>query len=272
MNVPIIRMYVDENGHQNLNGDLSNPSKRFLCVTGVIMPIEEHDNSLMPKMNALKMQYFHDTSIVLHRREIISATGVFSCLADPNVRDSFNNDILDIVKTVRYRVISVVIDKYALVQKYGILRAQDPYALSIEYLMQRYQYWMQNYAINNHISNPFGDILAEARGGGEDKLTKVTYQEIYAGRGYNQLKDADKYYTSSQIKLKPKKANIAGLQFVDLISHPARRYILTMNGLGDDFKKSSFEEEIVDILVRTKFRRNSSAIIDGVGTVFFPKK
>ena len=269
MNAPIIRMYVDENGHQSLNGDLSNPSKRFLCVTGVIMPIDEHDHSLTPKINDLKLRFFHDASVILHRREIISAEGVFECLSDPAVRDRFNRDVLDIIQTVRYRVISVVIDKYALVQRYGLVRAQDPYALALEYLMQRFQYWMQNYASNNRISYPFGDILAEARGGGEDRLTKVAYQEIYAGRGYNQLMDADKYYTSSQIKLKPKKANIAGLQFVDLISHPARRYILTQHGLGDDFKKSSFEEEIVDILVHSKFRRKGSSIV-GQGTVFFP--
>lgn len=270
MNTPFIRMYVDENGHQSLTGDLSNPSKRFLCLTGVIMPIKEHDDTLTPKINDLKLRYFHDSTIILHRREIISATGAFACLSIPEIRQRFNLDVLDIIQTVKYRVISIVIDKYALVQKYGIYRAKDPYALALEYLMQRYQYWMQSVARRNGISYPFGDILAEARGGGEDKLTKLTYQEIYAGRGYNQLRNADMFYTSSQIKLKPKSANIAGLQFVDLISHPSRRYILTLHGLGNDFKKSSFEEDIVNILIRDKFRRGYNSEIDGAGVVFFP--
>lgn len=273
MNSPIIRMYVDENGHQNLNGDLSNLSKRFLCLTGVIMPIEHHDQVLTPALENLKLRFFHDSTVNLHRRDIISAEGVFACLSNEAVRLRFNQDLLEIISNMQYRVISVVIDKYALVEKYGILHAQDPYALALEYLMQRYLYWMEDYASRNRIYEPLGDILAEARGGGEDILTKRTYQEIFAGRGYNPLKDTEKYYTSSQIKLKPKSANIAGLQFVDLISHPARRYILSMNGFSGIFKTSSFESEIAKILVKSKFRRNRyTARIDGIGTVFFPKK
>ena len=271
MSVPSIRMYVDENGHQSLKGDLSNPSKRYLCLTGIIMPIKEHDEVLTHELNNLKLRFFHSTEIILHRREIISAKGPFECLVDPDVRDRFNKDVLDIILKTRFRVISIVIDKLALVEKYGILNAKDPYSLALEYLMQRYQYWMQAYAQRHWINEPFGDILAEARGGGEDRLTKLTYEEIYKGRGHNQLKNAEQYYTSSQIKLKPKSANIAGLQFVDLISHPARRYILISNGFGQDFKTSSFEGEIVEILVKHKFRRKYDRI-DGAGAIFFPKK
>lgn len=54
MNTPTIRMYVDENGHQSLKGDLTNPNKRFLGITGIIMPIKEHDTVLTPKICELK--------------------------------------------------------------------------------------------------------------------------------------------------------------------------------------------------------------------------
>ena len=270
MGTPVIRMYVDENGHQNLNGDLSNNDKRFLCLTGVIMPIKEHDTHLTPLMDELKVRYFGSTSIILHRRELISAKPPFDCLADPKTRNAFNCDLLNIIKEVRYRVISVVIDKYMLVQNYGRIRAQDPYALALEYLMQRYKYWMAEYAAS--YPHGFGDILAEARGKGEDRITKETYHEIYMGRGYNALNDSSLYFSSSQIKLKAKKDNIAGLQFVDLLSHPARRYILMQHGLGNSFKSSSFEQDIVDVLVQRKFRRNKyNGQIEGNGIVLYPK-
>ena len=269
MNKPKIRMYVDENGHQSLKGDLSNPNKRFLCITGIIMPISEHDNVLVPQLNELKKRYFGSEDVILHRREIISAKGVFEPLADPEVRERFNNDFLNIVKKVKYRVISVVIDKMKLVAKYGIIYAQDPYALALEYLMQRYQYWMQEYS--SCYGTSFGDIMAEARGGGEDRLTKEAYNAIFNGRGYNKLKNASMYFSSSQIKLKPKKNNIAGLQFADLLSHPARRYILSNNGLADNLKTSSFEAEIVDVLIKNKFRKNQANRIDGYGAVLYPK-
>ena len=265
---PVIRMYVDENGHQALNGDLLNPSKRFLCLTGVIMLIQEHDTHLVPMMDALKQKHFGRTDIVLHRREIISGSSPFDVLKDPEKREVFNNDLLKVIEEVRYRVISIVIDKYALVQSYGLLRAQNPYALALEYLMQRYQYWMQEYQRNR--PGAMGDILAEARGGKEDLETKATYTEIYYGRGFKPLRDADKFYSSKEIKMKPKKSNIAGLQFVDMISHPARRYILMSNGLGADFMSSSYEARIVDILQK-KFRRDRHNKIEGAGTVLFPR-
>ena len=266
--VPNVRMYVDENGHQSLKGDLSLSDKRFLCMTGVIMPIREHNEKLTPMLNDLKIKYFGSSEIVLHRRELISAKGPFTVLSDKNTRQHFDDDLLFIIAEVKYRVISVVIDKKRLVEKHGILHAHDPYALALEYLMQRYQYWMKDCHMSHHFC--YGDILAESRGGGEDLLTKRTYDEIYQGKGYNPLDDAAKYYSSSHIKLKKKADNIAGLQFVDLISHPARRYILSKNDLATNLKTSSFEQRIVEILSAEKFRRKGGKI-EGAGTVFYPK-
>ena len=135
--------------------------------------------------------------------------------------------------------------------------------------MQRFQYWMQKYSMRH--GQIFGDIMAESRGGREDRITKETYRLMYDGKGYNKLVDADKFYSSKEIKLRKKKDNIAGLQFVDLISHPARRYILVQNKLADNIKTTSFEQKVVDVLVKSKFRRQNG-IIDGYGTVFFPKE
>ena len=265
MNNPSIRMYVDENGHETLRGDLENNNNRFLCLTGVIMRLSEH-KILEQKLNDLKLQVFGSADIILHRREIISGKPPFEILKDGNVRNNFNSGILKIISDLQYRVISILIDKKAHVDKYGILKAQDPYALALEFLMQRYQYWLQEF--KNPVS---GDILAESRGGREDKTTKETYKIIYEGKGYNKLKNAQNYFSSKEIKLSKKKDNIAGLQFVDLISHPARRYILTQNNLAHDINPTSFEQQIVDILVKDKFRRNNNGKIEGTGTVFFPK-
>lgn len=264
---PTIRMYVDENGNYNLHEDLDQDSNRFLCLTGVVMRLETHD-VLTEQLDDLKLKFFGDKSIALHRREIISAKPPFSSLKDPITRDEFNTQLLSIMKDLKYGVISIVIDKKTLVDRYGILRAHDPYALGLEYLMQRYQYWMQD--SQRIYVGAKGDILAEARGGKEDRITKETYKLVYNGEGYNKLKNASQFFSSKEIKLKKKKDNIAGLQFVDLISHPARRYILTRYNLAKDLKKTSFEQNVVDILVEKKFRRFNGKI-DGVGAVLFPK-
>lgn len=267
MNTPTLRMFVDENGNYNLREDLSNDSNRYLCLTGIVMRNEAHE-LLTQQLDILKVKYFGSKDVVLHRREIISAKPPFESLEDNAIRQSYNADMLRIISELRYGVISIIIDKKALVDKYTLLRAQDPYALALEYLMQRYQYWMQDYSQRHGAI--MGDIVAESRGGREDRITKDTYRLIYEGKGYIGLKDAPKYYSSKDIKLRKKKANIAGLQFVDLISHPARRYILSQNHLAHNLKPTSFEQTVVEILVKEKFRRHQGKI-DGFGAVFFPK-
>ena len=137
-------MYVDENGNYNLREDLSNDSNRYLCLTGVIMRIETHD-LLTQQLNDLKIKYFGSKDVILHRREIISAKSPFESLKDNSTRLSYNTDMLNIISVLRYGVISVVIDKKTFIDKYTLLQAQDSYALSLEYLMRRYQYWMQDY-------------------------------------------------------------------------------------------------------------------------------
>ncbi|MCL2057967.1 MAG: DUF3800 domain-containing protein [Oscillospiraceae bacterium] len=265
---PTLRMYVDENGNYNLREDLTNNSNRFLCLTGVIMNLSEHDK-LEKQLDGLKLHYFGSTGVILHRRELISGKPPFVTLKIEATRESFNIALLKIITELKYGVVSVVIDKKALVDKYTLLKAYDPYALALEYLMQRYQYWMQEQSKCHE--QIYGDIMAESRGGYEDKITKETYRLMYDGKGYNELMGADRYYSSKEIKLRKKKENIAGLQFVDLISHPARRYILAQNNLADNIKPTSFEQKVVDVLVKSKFRSKKGKI-DGFGTIFFPKK
>ena len=268
--IPALTMYVDENGHYDLHADLADLSNRFLCLTGVVMSLDTH-HKLESRLNIIKTKYFDSTEVILHRREIISAYPPFEILSNNKIRNDFDNDILNVISSLEYSVIAVLIDKMALVDKFSIIKAQDPYALALEYLMQRFQYSIQDYNRKNS-HQIYGDILAESRGGKEDRITKETYKLIYQSKGYNLLHNAQYSFSSSEIKLKKKNTNIAGLQFVDLVSHPARRYILTQNNLGSDLKKTSFEQKIVDILVLEKFRRNSHGIIEGHGTVFFPKK
>jgi hypothetical protein len=257
-------MYVDENGNHNLREDLTKDSNRYLCVTGVAMYLSEHD-TLEQQIDALKTKYFGKTDIVLHRREIISGKEPFEALKDQDVRDNFNVDLLNIISVINYRVFSIVIDKKAHIDKYGIFMARDPYVIALEYLMQRYQYWMQRFR-----KPVLGDILAESRGGREDRVLKEAYKFVYEGKGYYSLKNANQYYSSKEIKLKKKKDNIAGLQFVDILSHPSRRYILSQKKLARDIKADSYEQKIVEILIKDKFSCKDG-IIEGNGAVFFPK-
>ena len=119
MGSPTLRMFVDENGNYSLREALEKDSNRFLCLTGVVMRIQTHD-LLTQQFNALKQSFFGSTDVVLHRREIISATKPFDALCDPTVRSRYDTALLKLIKELRFGIISVVIDKKALVDKYGM--------------------------------------------------------------------------------------------------------------------------------------------------------
>ena len=50
------------------------------------------------------------------------------------------------------------------------------------------------------------------------------------GTGQLSRQELQNYITSKEIKLKPKQANIAGLQLADLVAYPAKVDILQANG------------------------------------------
>ena len=60
--------------------------------------------------------------------------------------------------------------------------------------------------------------------------TEGTYSSPSAGTEYIEAQRIQNALTSSQLKVKPKSANIAGLQLADLIAHPSRNEILKENG------------------------------------------
>lgn len=69
--------------------------------------------------------------------------------------------------------------------------------------------------------------MAESRGGREDSLLKDSYTRVYErGIWMNRREFFQQALTSQELKVKPKSANIAGLQLADLLAHPIRQAIL----------------------------------------------
>jgi len=134
----------------------------------------------------------------------------------------------------------------------------------MEALLERYVMFLEP-------SGHRGDIMIEARGGKED--TKLN--EIYAyfrkfGSDNVSPTQWDMRMTSTQLKLKRKEANIAGLQLADLLAYPSQREILVNRGLIED-GQSAFSKAICNILREQKYRRSqSSKVIEGYGIKFLP--
>ncbi len=139
-----------------------------------------------------------------------------------------------------YSVITVCIDKKSHVETYRTWR-KNPYHYCMAVLLERFNYWLNR-------RNAKGDVMAESRGGKEDKRLKEEFRNLWKnGTDFVPPSQFQGSLTSRELKVKPKSANITGLQLADLIAHPSRSEILSEQdllgrGLG------TFARQIVEIL------------------------
>jgi len=260
------RLYLDESG-DHVFREITEPAHRFLCLLGCWFHnpayLEFHES--LEAIKTRHLPHHPDDPVVLHRNDMINARKAFKNLRNKQKRAAFDKDLLDVIQAADFSVTAVVIDKAGLIGKYGEAAAH-PYHLGLGYLLQRYAGYL------NHI-NRVGDVMAEARGGVEDRLLKESYARVYE-RGIWGVTGANYFQsalTSSELKLKSKTANIAGLQLADLLGHPVKMWVLNQYGLVDE-DLAPFGERIMEI-VRSKFNRQMyKNIVEGYGYLLYPKK
>src|SRR5258708_39268825 len=129
-------------------------------------------------------------------------------------------------------------------------------------MIERYVLWLKD-------GGTVGDIMAESRGGKEDKRLKDSFERAYTkGSEYMDAETFATHLTSKQLKVKPKSNNIAGLQLADLIAHPSSHVILAHRRhqpLPDNFGGG-----IGKILEKSKYIRSARGRMDGWGRKWLP--
>lgn len=256
------RLYVDESGDHTYK-QITSHHRRYLCLTGVIVEVEDYRTSFHPGFETLKQTHFpHDPDepLILHRSEIVNRRGLFRVLLDPDRERAFNEDFLGFVSQQAYFVIAVVIDKKSHRDKYGAA-AFHPYNYCLTVMLERYAGFLKYFGGK-------GDVLAESRGAAEDRLLRHAYSRVWnVGTFYRSENFFQTALTSKELKLKPKKANIAGTQFADLLAHPIRQSILLEYGrIGAT--SGTFGEKICGAVRRKYNRKFYQGRIKGYGKIF----
>lgn len=215
------RLYIDESGDHTYS-TIDAPEKRYLGITGVIFESEYYRNTFHQQFEDFKQKHFPhnpDEPVILHRKELIGRRGPFGRLRNVDKEKAFNEVFLELLQEKDYLVISVVIDKNAHVDRYGAA-ALHPYHYCLVAMLERYCGFLNFF-------NAQGDVMAESRGGKEDMQLKEAYQRVYeSGTQFRSLDFFQNTLTSKEIKVKPKSANIAGLQLADLLAHPCKNEVL----------------------------------------------
>ncbi len=263
MNFGKYRLYVDEVGNSDL-GASKDPNHRYLSLTGVILELGYVDEVAAPSLETLKRRYFvtHvDDPIVLHRKELVNKKPPFDTLRDPAIEARFSADLLQMLRDLQYRVMTVVVDKLEHVERYSVWH-YDPYHYCQEVLLERYALWLQRIGAR-------GDVLAESRGGKEDMRLKRSFERVYSeGTKYVPPPIFASHLTSKQLKVKTKSNNIAGLQLADLIAHPSFKAMLARR--QNQALAANFGGQIAQILEESKYVRSPSGRIDGWGRKWLP--
>jgi hypothetical protein len=121
------------------------------------------------------------------------------------------------MQELEYSVIACAIRKDEHLIKYG-LAALDPYLLSLNVLVEQFCF---------EIGDTFegGQILAERRNPTLDNELEIAWLNLKVS-GTKFLQAVDIKHRISQLTLRDKKLNLAGLQLADLVVSPIGRYVL----------------------------------------------
>jgi len=257
----LYRIYIDESGDHTYHS-LEDVAKRYLGLTGCIIEAEYYRTTFHPALETLKQKHFpHDPDepVVLHRRGIIDCKGVFWRLRNVENRNAFNQDFLKFFYEQKYVLITVVIDKKTHQERYGEY-AFHPYHYCLAALLERYCGFLNFY-------NAKGDVMAENRQKTEDKKLIMAYQTLYETGTQRRSRDFFRnVLTSHEIKLKPKTANIAGLQLSDLLAYPSKQEILLGEGRISNIGK--FDESVRNVIQNKYNRQVYKRNISGYGKIF----
>ena len=233
------RIYIDETGNSDLKAS-GNENHQFLCLAGIVMDLEYVREVFQPKLEQLKKDFFDshpDEPIVFHRKELMNAKHPFQSLKNEIKRNEFNNVYLQLLEETDFTIIAVLIDKLEHNEGYATWK-YDPYHYCQEILVERYRLFL-------HLNNVKGDVMIESRGGSEDMRLKKSFNKLIEnGTQYLKSEEIKEVLTSVQLKVKPKTANVAGLQLADLLAHPIRRWIFK-NILSKEEVKNTFADDIL---------------------------
>jgi hypothetical protein len=259
------RLYLDESG-DHVYRRLQEERHRYLCLSGCWFRGDDY-RALHAALEAFKQKHLPhnpDEPIVLHREDIVNRRRAFWRLRDGAAREAFDAELLQLIADADFKVVAVVIDKAAVQANYPSSPAH-PYHLAMGFMLQRFCGYLNQ-------ANRVGDVMAESRGGREDRLLKDSYARIYdRGMWYRSGDFFRQALATGELKVKPKKANIAGLQLADLLSNPLRKYTL-MRMRRSPGPLPPFAGKVMDV-AEPKFNRQlHTGQVEGYGYVLFPKQ
>jgi len=228
-------LFIDESGDHGL-ANLDQDFPVFL-LCGLLTSSENHE-FLNQSIDQLKLDFWGHTDIILHSRDIRKQDKDFKILIDRLTRESFINEINNVLTNSKFRIVASAIRKDKYINKYGKTQ-NDVYEKSLSFILERTIFCLDEINCSKTL-----EILIEKRGKNEDeKLFSHLNDLLKNGTGYISSEKLNQI--NIIVKFKSKKHNINGLQVADLIAYPIARHVINS-------EKSNPAFDIIESKIYTK--------------------
>ncbi len=236
------RLYIDESGDHTYKR-IENLDTRYLGLTGILIQKERYVTDVEPNLEALKRKYFKydpDEPPILVRSNIIHRKKWFYVLQDNTLNQRWETSLLNFLHDLKgyTAIFTVVIDKKKHLENYPV-RTFDPYIYSLAVLLNRVRGFLVKH-------NEQADIIAEARGKVEDQQIMKAYRDLVTvGSYYGDSGDYyRKAYEKSELMVRRKETNVAGLQLADIIAFGQKVQTILVNGRPFSRPLGKFDQQI----------------------------
>ncbi len=260
------RMYIDECGTDDIVS-CHLPLHRHLALTGVIMELGHTSAVATPGLDALKLKHFPGRDpdaepLVLHRSHFLGTKGEFGRLADPALMAAFLGDLAALLTTIQHTVITVVIDKHAMLGK-SHWRNKEPYHYCAEVLAEKFVQFLER-------KSATGDIFAESRKSDKNKRLQKAFDDVCTN-GSQFVSDPKRYkdrLDTFKIEFREKKHNNTGIQIADIYAKPSMDRIRWHK--DRQHPRSPFSKSMGSLLFNLKYDRSPRGQQWGYGMKSLP--
>lgn len=240
--------FIDESGDHNLK--IIDPLYPLFILGGIIVEQDYAYGEMEERVNEFKLDLFGRTDLILHSADITRNKNGFEQMKEKEFRTRFYLKLNELMQTLDYKVVACVIKKEEHLIQYGS-EALDPYLVSLEIIAERFCFEIA--------SRPkAGLLVVEKRSQLLDAMLDLAWSNL-RNRGTFFIKARTIRQSISDLVLKSKQENIAGLQIADLALTPIGRNILGKH------QKEDFQ------IIESKLRKNIQGNYMGNGLIILPK-
>jgi len=226
---------VDESGDHSLAS--IDPQFPIFALALCLFKKEDYATIATPLLQQFKFKWFGHDLVILHENDIVRRKFPFGFLQYDDKRNEFMAELGTIIDRTPMTVISAVIRKQALRDRY--LRPENPYQLALLFCLERAYELLSERGEDGKITHLVCEARSPRQKGGmgrEDQELELEFRRIVQGRHILQRDHENPVMPGFDIVFAPKQCNSAGLQLADLIARP-----IGLNVLRPDQRNRTYE-------------------------------